>query len=266
MAPPSGPVWIVPRRRDPDFVGREGELAALQSALAATGSSALTQPTTVHGLGGVGKTLLGNLGIVARRQGDLSGARALQERALRIQEKAYGPEHTHVANTLANLGGVLAKVGEPDKAAPLVGQALGIFRRAVGDQHPHTIEAGVLLQNILKQIRDTKPLTAPGGDMIKVLFLAANPAGTTPLALDEEIRAIDAKIRGSEHRDRLTLVSHWAVRLDDLSGLLMRQRPHVVHFSGHGASTGEIVLLRAGRDSQAGPPRGAGRTVPGAEG
>ena len=79
--------------------------------------------------------------------------------------------------------------------------------------------------------------------MIKVLFLAANPAGTTPLALDEEIRAVDAMIRGSEHRDRLHLVSHWAVRLEDLSGLLMRQRPDVVHFSGHGADTGDICLV-----------------------
>ena len=61
--------------------------------------------------------------------------------------------------------------------------------------------------------------------MIQVLFLAANPAGTTPLALDEEIRAIDAKIRGAEYRDRLELASHWAVRLDDLSGLLMAGGP-----------------------------------------
>jgi len=81
--------------------------------------------------------------------------------------------------------------------------------------------------------------------MIQVLFLAANPAGTTPLALDEEIRAIDAKIRGAEHRDRLELASHWAVRLDDLSGLLMRRRPDIVHFSGHGDPLGEIILLAA---------------------
>jgi hypothetical protein len=79
--------------------------------------------------------------------------------------------------------------------------------------------------------------------MIKVLFLAANPAGTTPLALDEEIRAVDGKIRGSEHRDRLQLVSHWAVRLDDLSGLLMWRRPDIVHFSGHGSSAAELILL-----------------------
>src|SRR5262245_40249519 len=84
--------------------------------------------------------------------------------------------------------------------------------------------------------------------MIKVLFLAANPAGTEPLALDEEIRAIDAKVRGSEHRDRLTLVSHWAVRLDDLSGILMRERPHVIHFSGHGTPSGRIMLAGADGD------------------
>jgi hypothetical protein len=58
MTAPSSPLWMVPRRRDPHFVGRQEELAALAAALAATGSSALTQPATVHGLGGIGKTLL----------------------------------------------------------------------------------------------------------------------------------------------------------------------------------------------------------------
>jgi hypothetical protein len=94
--------------------------------------------------------------------------------------------------------------------------------------------------------------------MIKILFLAANPAGTSPLALDEEIRAIDSKIRGSEHRDRLELVSHWAVRLDDLSGLLMRRNPDVVHFSGHGAPMGEIVLIGTGGTSKPVPPEALG--------
>jgi nucleoside phosphorylase/tetratricopeptide (TPR) repeat protein len=58
MAEPRSPVWMVPRRRDPHFVGREEELDALRAALAMTGTSALTQPAAVHGLGGVGKTLL----------------------------------------------------------------------------------------------------------------------------------------------------------------------------------------------------------------
>jgi hypothetical protein len=80
--------------------------------------------------------------------------------------------------------------------------------------------------------------------MMKVLFLAANPAGTSKLALDDEVRAIDAKIRGSQYRNRFELESHWAVRLDDLSGILMRRRPHIVHFSGHGVASGAILLAR----------------------
>jgi len=78
---------------------------------------------------------------------------------------------------------------------------------------------------------------------IKVLFLAANPQGTSPLKLDEEIRAITEKIRASEHHDLLDLVSVWAVRPDDLLQSLNEHKPQIVHFSGHGDLTGEIVLV-----------------------
>ncbi len=50
---------------------------------------------------------------------------------------------------------------------------------------------------------------------IKMLFLAANPQGTTQLALDEEIQEITYRIRLSEGRDLLEVVSAWAVRPDD---------------------------------------------------
>ena len=76
----------------------------------------------------------------------------------------------------------------------------------------------------------------------KILFLAANPQGTTPLGLDKEIREIEAKIRAAEHRDSLALVSKWAVRPDDLLQALLEVRPHIVHFSGHGTES-ELVLM-----------------------
>ncbi len=77
----------------------------------------------------------------------------------------------------------------------------------------------------------------------KILFLAANPTGTTPLALDEECRQITEKIRAAAHRDSLELITRWAVRPEDLLQHLNEHRPHVVHFSGHGTATEEIVLL-----------------------
>ncbi len=78
---------------------------------------------------------------------------------------------------------------------------------------------------------------------VKILFLAANPAGTGSLQLDEEHRAISLKIRQSEYRDNLELTSVWAVRPDDLLHALNEHRPDIVHFSGHGSSTGELICV-----------------------
>ena len=77
---------------------------------------------------------------------------------------------------------------------------------------------------------------------IKVLFLAASPVGE-PLRLDEEIREITNKIRASKYPDALDIVSRWAVRPGDLQQCLLEHQPHVVHFSGHGNQSEEIILL-----------------------
>jgi CHAT domain-containing protein len=75
---------------------------------------------------------------------------------------------------------------------------------------------------------------------IKVLFLAANPLKN--LNLDVEVRSITEKIRASEHRDYLQLIPALAVRPDDLLQLLNEHKPHILHFSGHGNNSGEIIL------------------------
>lgn len=80
-----------------------------------------------------------------------------------------------------------------------------------------------------------------------VLLFAANPNGVTRLALEEECREIDQKIRAADYREELQLITKWAVRPDDLLQYLNQYRPHVVHFSGHGSDTEEIILLDAKR-------------------
>jgi hypothetical protein len=80
-------------------------------------------------------------------------------------------------------------------------------------------------------------------NVIQVLFLAANPAGTRQLSLDREFRSIEIKIRASEHRDSLRLKSRWAVRPDDLLQAFNQDKPHIVHFSGHGSTSDEIILV-----------------------
>ncbi|MEN8238943.1 MAG: CHAT domain-containing protein [Actinomycetota bacterium] len=81
-----------------------------------------------------------------------------------------------------------------------------------------------------------------GEHPITVLFWAANPVNTTQLRLDEEIRTIDERLQASEHRDRFDLRSQWAVRHSDLSEGLLRYRPEVVHFSGHGDPEGLLLF------------------------
>ena len=101
-------------------------------------------------------------------------------------------------------------------------------------------------------------VTAPGSNIQpestmkkQILFLAANPVGTTSLALDEECREITQIIRAAQHRDSLELISHWSVRPEDLLQYLNQHRPHIVHFSGHGISTEEIILLDKNRNPKA---------------
>lgn len=77
----------------------------------------------------------------------------------------------------------------------------------------------------------------------RILFLAANPLDTKPLRLGEEIRAIDAKLRSTDSGQHgYELVQHHAVRLDDAIEALLRHNPDIVHFSGHGSSTNEIIM------------------------
>ena len=78
---------------------------------------------------------------------------------------------------------------------------------------------------------------------IKILFLAANPLKKSQLQLDEEFRQINEKIQLSEHHDKFELFSAWAVRITDIYYSFNRYKPHIVHFSGHGTKSGEIMLI-----------------------
>lgn len=80
-------------------------------------------------------------------------------------------------------------------------------------------------------------------DKVKALFLAANPLETKQLSLDEETRKIRILIERSLYPDRLELIYEFASRPDDLLQALNRHQPQLVHFSGHGSHTGELILV-----------------------
>jgi hypothetical protein len=77
---------------------------------------------------------------------------------------------------------------------------------------------------------------------ITILFLAANPRETPWVRLDAQSRAIDQALRDSAYRGRFRLEKHFAVRVSDLAPLLLRYKPTIVHFTGHGSRASKIAL------------------------
>ncbi len=57
-----------------------------------------------------------------------------------------------------------------------------------------------------------------------------------------EIRAIDQALRQAKFRDKFDIEQHWAVRVTDLQACLLRHKPDIVHFSGHGSTSSAIIL------------------------
>ena len=75
-----------------------------------------------------------------------------------------------------------------------------------------------------------------------ILILTANPSDTSRLRLDEEVREIQEGLNLSAERDSFNVVSHWATRPDDLRRALLKYKPQIVHFSGHGAGSAGLLL------------------------
>ena len=83
-----------------------------------------------------------------------------------------------------------------------------------------------------------------------ILILAANPRGTSPLQLGEEVRDIQAGLDRARQRDRFVLVQQWAVSDQEVRRALLDYSPHIVHFSGHGMGTADRSPSESPADSR----------------
>jgi hypothetical protein len=72
-----------------------------------------------------------------------------------------------------------------------------------------------------------------GGQQI-ILFLAANPVGTSRVDLDKECAAIERELQMAPHGGDFEFRSKWAVDVDEMARHLIELDPVIVHFSGHG--------------------------------
>jgi hypothetical protein len=80
----------------------------------------------------------------------------------------------------------------------------------------------------------------------RILFLAAEPTDAARLRLGQELREIQEKLQLAKLRDRFDLEQRMSVRPVDLSQALLDLQPWIVHFAGHGLSSGELCFENQG--------------------
>jgi hypothetical protein len=102
-----------------------------------------------------------------------------------------------------------------------------------------------------QQKSDPDPAQA---QIINVLFLASNPQNTAQLNLVREVNRIDEELLKAKNRDQFTLKQEYAVSVSDLQALLLRYRPNIVHFSGHGSEQSALIFENGAGDMEIAPP------------
>jgi tetratricopeptide (TPR) repeat protein len=150
----------------------------------------------------VGSALLGQAGFYLWTQARHTDAKALEERALAIDEATYGPDHPNVATRLNNLALTVRDLGQPEAARALQERALAIDEATYGPDHPNV---ATRLNNLAVTLRDLGQLEA------------ARP-------LQERALAIDEATYGPDHPDVATDLGNLALILQDL-GQLEAARP-----------------------------------------
>jgi len=101
-----------------------------------------------------------------------------------------------------------------------------------------------------KEAHDKKAAKAPC-----ILILAANPIDTDRLRLDREVKLIKERLDEAEAGRRYRVETEWAISPVELSKFLLKYEPSIVHFSGHGSPSGEIVLEGANGKAETVPAR-----------
>ena len=98
--------------------------------------------------------LWNNLGHHLADVAEYEGAKAAYERALAIDEAAFGPDHPNVAIRVNNLGWVLQNLGDYAEARVAYKRALAINEATLGTDHPDVATTVSNLGLVLKDLGD----------------------------------------------------------------------------------------------------------------
>lgn len=83
---------------------------------------------------------------------------------------------------------------------------------------------------------------------MKILILASNPH--KDLNLDDELRIVQSEIDQSGKRDQFLIEKEVGVRVGDLQSLVLRYKPEIIHFCGHGSGQEGLIFKVDGGGEQ----------------
>ena len=183
--------------------------------------------------------ILNQVGVYLRGRAQFPAARAAFERALKIVEAAFGPDHPNVATTVNNLGLVLQELGDLEGAKSNYERALKIDEAAFGPDHPEVASIVGNLGGLLQALDDLdgaksayqRALTideaAYGPNHPKVATCVTNLGGLLQLLGDlqgsrsayERALKIDEAAFGPDHANVARDVNNLGTLLRDLGDL-----------------------------------------------
>src|SRR5205085_9839739 len=97
-----------------------------------------------------------NIGAIMQAQGDLVGALEYSRRALKIDEKVYGPDHPMVATVANNIGQILKAQGDLAGALAYLQRALKIDEKVYCPDDPSTKIIAANLRSLQELIKEQK--------------------------------------------------------------------------------------------------------------
>lgn len=179
---------------------------------------------------------------LSSRQSKLRDAQRHQDNAVRAQKNVADIE-AQIAREQGYLNDALRKLSDA-QAQEDRKRAREMERSEREHERRMRAISGTLARHdsLHKEARDAILRLQQLPERTSVLFLAANPLDQQQLRLDEEARAINEMIRKAEHRDAIRLEARWALRPGDVLQALNEVNPAIVHFSGHGSESEELVF------------------------
>lgn len=159
-------------------------------------------------------------------------------RGMRRNPSGFKYERTDVDGFCEVLG--ISKKSFEFNAALLFEQ--GQIQRTPGDQYSLRDGAICITSKGVEFVEKTVAMNSKNiPSKVRILFLAADPTDETRLRLGQEFRDIQEKLKLAQLRDHFQLeLPQLSLRSTDIIQAMLDTQPQIVHFSGHGAPTGEL--------------------------